>query len=198
MPGNLTDTAEPIVLDAINSVTAALFTGTLKLRICSTLGSESAAGTAYSGSTDQTITFASGGASSNGQTFATLGTGDVQGWEIYDSAGTPKRIWYGLWSPAAATAQASGDTITKASHGLSNTQKVIFQSGYAPAGTAANTTYFVVGATTNTFQVAATSGGSALDITADNANVSYGLVKTIANSGDSLVVSTGGITTSGD
>lgn len=202
MPGNLTDTAEPIALDAINLFTGTLFTSPLKLRILSANGTESGAGTAYSGSTDQTITFATGGASSNAQTFAALGTGDCKGWEVYDSNGTPKRIWYGLWSPvgAAVTAQATGDTITSTAHGLVNTQKVVFQTGYCPTGLTAGTTYFVVGSTTNTFQCSLTSGGSAVDITADSTagQVYYGLVKTIANPGDSLVVAIGGIVTSLD
>lgn len=201
MPGNLTDTAEPIALDAINLVSGTLFTSPLKLRILSAIGSESSAGTAYSGSTDQTITFATGGASSNGQTYSALGTGDCQGWEIYDSAGTPKRIWWGLWSPQnGATAQNTGDTITLSSHGYANGQKLVFQPGYTPAGLTAGTTYFVVGQTTNTFQVATTLGGSAVAITADSTvgQVCFGLVKVVANTGDSLSVSTGQITTSMD
>jgi hypothetical protein len=202
MPGNLTDTAEPIALNAINNQAAGLFTDPLKLRICSAIGSESAAGTQYSGSTDQTITFASGGASSNGQSFTGLGTGDCQGWEVYDSAGTPKRIWWGLWSPVTSgvTAQNTGDTITKTAHGLANGQKIVFQPGYTPAGLTGGTTYFVVGQTANTFQVATTLGGSAVAITADSTDgqVSYGLVKVIANAGDALTVASGAITTSLD
>jgi hypothetical protein len=202
MPGNLTDTSEPIVLDAINSVALSLFTGALKLRILSVLGTESGAGTQYPSSTDQTITFATGGASSNGQTFSALSTGDCVGWEIFDSSGTPKRIWWGLWSPVTSgvTAQNTGDTVTKTSHGLVNTQKIVFQPGYTPAGLTAGTVYFVVGATSNTFQVATTSGGSAVAITADSTDgqVCYGLVKTIANSGDALTVASGAITTSMD
>lgn len=198
MPGNLTDTAELIALDAINGVANALFTAPLKLRIVAVLGSDSTAGTAYSGATDQTITFVSGGASSNAQTYASLGTGEIKGWEIWDANGSPRRIWWSLWSPVAATAQTSGDTITKAAHGLVNGDKVVFQPGYAPTGTTGGTTYFVVGSTTNTFQVATTLGGSAVDITADSASVTYGLVKTIANAGDSFVCNTGDITTFGD
>lgn len=202
MPGNLTDTSEPIVLDAINSVAAALFTGALKLRICSAIGSESAAGTQYSGSTDQTITFATGGASNNAQSYTGLNAGDVQGWEVYDSSGTPKRIWWGLWAPVTSgvTAQNTGDTITKTAHGLANGQKIVFQPGYVPAGLTGGTTYFVVGQTANTFQVATTLGGSAVAITADSTDgqVCYGLVKVIANNGDAFNVASGGITTSID
>lgn len=202
MPGNLTDTAEPIALDAINLVSGTLFTSPLKLRILSVLGSESAAGTQYPASTDQTITFATGGATNLAATFAALGIGDCPGWEIYDSNGTPKRIWWGLWSPviSGVTAQNTGDTITKTSHGLVNTQKIVFQPGYCPAGLTAGTIYFVVGSTTNTFQVATTSGGSAVAITADSTDgqVCYGLVKSIANTGDALTVASGAITTSMD
>ena len=58
---------------------------------------------------------------------------------------------------------ASPATITFSAHGLTNGRRVLFQtSGALPSGIAANTIYFVVNAGTNTFQVAATSGGAAI------------------------------------
>jgi hypothetical protein len=65
-----------------------------------------------------------------------------------------------------ATAAASTDNITKTAHGLLVGQAVTF-SGTPAAPLVAATTYYVVAATTNTFKVSATLGGTAVDITAD-------------------------------
>jgi len=51
------------------------------------------------------------------------------------------------------------------SHGFSDTTKVTFVYGTAPAGTATGTTYFVRDATTDSFKLAATAGGVAIDLT---------------------------------
>lgn len=53
-------------------------------------------------------------------------------------------------------------------HGWSNDQKITFHGGTPPTGLTVGTTYFVVGVTAGDpdyFQVAATAGGSAIDIT---------------------------------
>lgn len=59
------------------------------------------------------------------------------------------------------------ETITISSHGFTNGDVVsVSNSGGAlPTGLSANTEYFIVGATTNTFQLSATYGGSAINIT---------------------------------
>ena len=58
---------------------------------------------------------------------------------------------------------ASPATVTATSHGLANGARVLFQTtGVLPGGISANTVYFVVNAATNTFQIAASSGGLAL------------------------------------
>jgi len=59
---------------------------------------------------------------------------------------------------------AGTDTITYNSHGLVNTDRVKL-SGTPPTGLDTTTKYYVVGATTNTFQVSLTSGGAAVNIT---------------------------------
>lgn len=66
--------------------------------------------------------------------------------------------------PVAATASAANPcTWTSASHGFSNGQGVTFTtSGALPSGLATGTRYYVISATTNTFQVSATVGGAAL------------------------------------
>lgn len=179
MPNNLTDYEESRLLDLS-------LLNTDQLALMSTLGTDSSAGTEVTGGSyaRQTLTFAaaSGGskASSAGLSYTSMPATDIQGWAIYDSAGT-NRKWYGVFNRTLGTAQASGDTITATAHGLTNTTKIVFQSGYAPTGLSANTTYFVRDATTDTFKVAATSGGTAIDITADAALVVLGLVRTVAS-----------------
>lgn len=76
-------------------------------------------------------------------------------------------------SPAAYTASATvtitiatPGVVTSTSHGLSNGQQVVFTTtGALPTGLTAGTAYFVVNAATNTFQVSATSGGTAITTT---------------------------------
>ena len=58
-----------------------------------------------------------------------------------------------------------GDLVTLANHGLSDGDGVAFSAITTTTGIVINTIYFVVGASTNTFQVAATAGGAALPLT---------------------------------
>ncbi len=66
-------------------------------------------------------------------------------------------------------AGVTSDTITSAAHGLANTNQVRVYNVFAeslPTGFTEGTTYFVVGAATDTFQLSTTSGGAAVNITA--------------------------------
>jgi len=64
------------------------------------------------------------------------------------------------------TADAGTDTITSVDHGLPNDRAVrLFTTGALPGGLAVGTTYYVVSAAADTFQLSATLGGSAIDIT---------------------------------
>ena len=102
------------------------------------------------------------------------------------TAGTPSssKLWYDLVSagalathlisalvfggtPQAATTAAAGDTFTDNAHGLANGDRVILTQITTTTGISTNTPYFVVGATTNTFQLALTAGGAAIDLTGD-------------------------------
>jgi hypothetical protein len=65
-------------------------------------------------------------------------------------------------------ADVTANTITSAGHGLANTDRVMVFNVLAetlPTGLTEGTIYFVVGSTTDTFQVSLTSGGAAVDIT---------------------------------
>ncbi len=66
------------------------------------------------------------------------------------------------------TGSAAADTLTKVSHGLANgTPVMIMSSGGIPAPLAADTVYYVVSATADTFKLATVSGGTAIDLTSD-------------------------------
>lgn len=89
--------------------------------------------------------------------------------------------WIGFWSAVTAgtfygygpaggtplryTVDLPTDVFTAAAHGLIDTNKIVFMNGAAPTGLTEGTVYFVRDATANTFKVAATSGGAAIDIT---------------------------------
>lgn len=73
------------------------------------------------------------------------------------------------------TADAGTDVITSAGHGLSNGDAVVFSNsgGGLPAGLSANTFYYVINASTDTFKVSTTLGGSAVDITGTGTGTHY-------------------------
>lgn len=70
-------------------------------------------------------------------------------------------------SSVANTFTDSGDLVTASAHGLSNGAVVVFQSITTTTGASINVRYYVIGATTNTFQISATYGGSAVVLTSD-------------------------------
>lgn len=62
------------------------------------------------------------------------------------------------------TANAGTDIITCAAHGLLNDETVRFKGGDLPDGLVQGTLYFVRDRTADTFKVAATSGGTAINL----------------------------------
>jgi Mycoplasma protein of unknown function, DUF285/BspA type Leucine rich repeat region (6 copies) len=73
----------------------------------------------------------------------------------------------GISDPVAVTFTDAGDTVNLAGHGLSNGTNISFSSITSTTGINSYTVYYVVNAAANTFQVAATPGGSALPLTTD-------------------------------
>lgn len=87
--------------------------------------------------------------------------------------------WAGLWSsggtfrayspnggnPLEFQVDASADTIRCPAHGYSDTQTIVFYGDTCPNPLVEGTVYYVRDATTDTFKVAATSGGAAIDLT---------------------------------
>jgi len=86
--------------------------------------------------------------------------------------------WIGYWntatfvfcapnggaSPKNFIAKPTTDLIDATGHGYSDTQKIVFFDGTPPAPLVEGTVYFVRDATADTFKVAASSGGSAIDL----------------------------------
>ena len=119
MADNLPDTIENELLDALVGTSTYSITGATKLRLMTANGSDASAGTEVTGGSyvAQTIAFttASSGAISNSGalSFTGMPACTVVGIEIYDSAGSAKRLLYGaLTSPRTVTA---GDTVQFAS-----------------------------------------------------------------------------------
>ena len=83
-------------------------------------------------------------------------TGLATGMEI---AGT------GISTSQAVTLQTTANTVTLNSHGIPNGTLVSFATIVTTTGIVVYTPYYVVNATTNTFQVSLTSGGSAITLT---------------------------------
>jgi len=116
MAGNTTDVAELLMLDWINNVGSPTRPPGLSLRLMTANGSDSSAGTEVTGGSyaAQSVTFsaASGGATSNSAdvNFASMPATTVVGVEVWDTSGTPRRLWYGALS--ASKTVNSGDTFT--------------------------------------------------------------------------------------
>jgi hypothetical protein len=105
------------LLDASFGTTAlTAVTAPMKLALASTTGTNTTAGTEVTGGSyaRQTIAFsaASGGATSNSGavTFTAMPAITTTGIDIYDSTGTPRRVWWGALTASKTT--ASGDSIS--------------------------------------------------------------------------------------
>jgi hypothetical protein len=110
----ITDTAANRVVDWTLGNSATAPTGPMKLALLTANGSAGAAGTEVAGGSYARQTYTPGTAASR----TTDNTGDISftgmpactvtGWEIYDSAGSPVRWWFGTFS--SPRTYAAGDT----------------------------------------------------------------------------------------
>lgn len=122
MADNLPDIIENQLLDALVGTSAYSVTTPIKLALVTANGSDSAAGTEVTGGSyaRQTIAFdaASGGSIDNNAaiSFTGMPACTVVGIEIYDSAGSPKRLAYGPLT--ASRTVTSGDTVQFASSAI--------------------------------------------------------------------------------
>jgi hypothetical protein len=116
---NLPDTIENQLLDALVGTSAYSVTTPVKLALMTANGSDSAPGTEVTGGSyaRQTIAFdaASSGSITNNAaiSFTGMPSCTVVGIEIWDNAGSPKRLAYGPLT--ASRTVTSGDTVQFAS-----------------------------------------------------------------------------------
>lgn len=115
MADNLPNTIENQLLDALVGTSAYTVTTPIKLALMTANGNDSTPGTEVTGGSyaRQTIAFdaaASGSISNNAAiNFTGMPTCTVVGIEIYDNAGTPKRLAYGPLTNSRSV--TSGDTV---------------------------------------------------------------------------------------
>ena len=79
----------------------------------------------------------------------------------------------GISTAAAVTFTDVGDLVNWTNHGLINGSLIRFSTIVTTTGIVTTTSYYVVNATTNSFQVAATLGGAALPLTTDGTGTMY-------------------------
>jgi len=119
MADNLPNIIENQLLDALVGTTAYTMTGPVKLALVTANGDDASAGTEVTGGSyaRQTIAFdaaASGSIDNNASiSFTGMPGVTVVGIELYDSAGSPKRLAYGALT--ASRTVTSGDTVQFAS-----------------------------------------------------------------------------------
>lgn len=115
MADALTNTAENRMLDWILGLSSTAPTTPMEVALVTAAGSDTTAGTEVTGGSyaRQTLTVgaASAGATSNSAdlVFAGMPAATVVGVEVWDSAGSPVRLWYGPL--AASRTVAAGDEL---------------------------------------------------------------------------------------
>lgn len=122
------------------------------------------------------------------------GTTDNTAIEEWDLTGVTdgEVLFVGLWDAVTAgnylwtipvggaqftfTATAVGDVYTSYDHTLVDGDRVVVTAGAGsalPTGLAEDTVYWVVGVSGDTFQLSATQGGAAVDLTANGEGIAY-------------------------
>lgn len=124
---------------------------------------------------------------------------------LWNTAGT---VFYGYWPNQGDTAaalqvcnlDAATDVFTSSSHGFTDGMRVCvsdINNAGLPTGFTEGDIYFVVSATTNTFQLSATSGGAAITVTTSaKVGVQKLVLETFAAQG-TLTVASGALTLDG-
>ena len=113
---------------------------------------------------------------------ASAGSMDLSGAQLFDVPAGATVGWIGGWSALTAgtfrgyapngstgvfdfTVDATTDVVTAHAHGFTNGDTITFYGDTPPGGLTEGTVYFARDVTANTFKVAATSGGVAIDLT---------------------------------
>ena len=126
----------------------------------------------------------------------------VMAWSFWDAVSAGNCLWTGWFATIFLTAQVDDEDLTNndiesPTHGLAADDRVAFEvvNGLTiPAGLTAGTVYFVLatGLVDDMFRVSATSGGAAIDITAEGqAGVWKVTPKSVANLNDTFHINAG-------
>lgn len=87
----------------------------------------------------------------------------------------------------SVTTTDAGDVFTKSSHGLTNTTPVTLTSIVSTTGISTGVVYYVIGATTNTFQLSTTVAGSAVTLTTDGSCTVTTCVSTVVGAFEATI-----------
>jgi hypothetical protein len=106
-------------------------------------------------------------ASSNAQVFDVPASTTVSwiGYSDAVTAGNGRGVSPNGAVPKEFNCDLTGNTVKSPAHGYADTTKIVFYGGTPPGGLVEGTVYFVRDSLTDTFSVAATSGGAAIDLT---------------------------------
>ncbi|MCA3255073.1 MAG: hypothetical protein INF91_05605 [Alphaproteobacteria bacterium] len=154
--------AKNLMLDALTGLTVGAFTAWP-----GDAGSNEVSGGSYARVSATFSAAASGARAASNAPQLAIPAATTPRWIGYFNAGGTLLASFpiGGFTPFEFTVDATADTINALSHGLSNGQSVVFHGGTAPSGLTEGTEYFVRDAATDSFKVAATAGGSAIDLT---------------------------------
>lgn len=112
------------------------------------------------------LTVSSTGSIKGGQTDYATGSGFFLGY-----SGGAYKISVGSFK--TGTANVSTDAITSAGHGYTANTQITFTSVGSVTGISVGKVYYIVGVTTDTFQVSASVSGSAINLTGSSSTVSF-------------------------
>ena len=100
-------------------------------------------------------------------------------------------------SPFTFSASSSNNVFTAPGSGYSNNATVVIfatAGSTLPGGFTAGTVYFVVSASTDTFKLSATSGGSAITVSADGSGIVAGITTETFGSAGTFALTSGSVT----
>lgn len=169
MPNAFLDTALNAGLDAM----VALFDDTSLHTAFSSSGANEVAGGAYARQASTWNSAASGAVdNSNAPSFSVPSGNTIRFVGFWDTAPSPD-VFQGMLpnqqagdvGPMRFIIDVTNDAVQGIAHGLVNDDTVVFIGGTPPAPLVEGTVYHVVGAVTDEFDVAATQGGAAINLT---------------------------------
>ena len=205
--GQLSNYLEDALLDHILSTTAFTMPTALYVSLHDDppgeTGANEVVGGSYARQGDTAMDAASGGASANTNVIEFSGMptvgpspAGVKFVGLWDAVSGGNFLWGGPLGGAASTFTAAdtGDLFTSYGHGRVDDDQVVLQAspGSAlPTGVSEDVVYYVISATTDTFQLSATEGGGAIALTSDGEGIAFFVDHKATNSGDTFRIAAG-------